>query len=97
MHIPLFGNFLLAVETKQGHECTPACDCSCGGVQDVPSAHTGFLNRARGVPIESLYRHATRLNKRLVLTGTLFWSSMYSVYPCHCTLDSPLTLTHLCL
>lgn len=39
-------------------------------VQDVPAAHTGFCNRARGVPIQALYKLARQRNKRLVLTGT---------------------------
>lgn len=38
-------------------------------IQEVPAAHTGFLNRARGVPIQELYQLAKKLNKRLVLTG----------------------------
>eukprot|EP00891_Asterochloris_glomerata_P007897 jgi/Astpho2/7897/fgenesh1_pg.00118_%23_12_t len=33
------------------------------------SAHQGFLRRARSIPIHSLYRHARRQGKRLVLTG----------------------------
>ncbi|KAK9832529.1 hypothetical protein WJX81_006107 [Elliptochloris bilobata] len=35
----------------------------------APSAHRGFLNRARSVPIESLYDMACRQGRRLVLTG----------------------------
>jgi len=38
-------------------------------MQEVPAAHTGFLNRARGVPIHQLYKLAKKLKKRLVLTG----------------------------
>ena len=38
-------------------------------MQEVPAAHTGFLNRARGVPIQELYKLAKKLKKRLVLTG----------------------------
>ena len=38
-------------------------------MQEVPAAHTGFLNRARGVPIQQLYKLANKLKKRLVLTG----------------------------
>ena len=38
-------------------------------MQEVPAAHTGFLNRARGVPIHKLYKLAKKLKKRLVLTG----------------------------
>lgn len=40
----------------------------CAG-QAAPSAHRGFLNRARAVPIESLYDMACRQGRRLVLTG----------------------------
>lgn len=47
-----------------------ACKMRVGvQVQDVPAAHTGFLNRARGVPIHHLYKLAKGLKKRLVLTG----------------------------
>ncbi|CAL8465334.1 g4869 [Coccomyxa elongata] len=35
----------------------------------VPAAHRGFLTRAQSVPIESLYEHACRQKKRLVLSG----------------------------
>ncbi len=38
-------------------------------MQEVPAAHTGFLNRARGVPIHQLHNLAKKMNKRLVLTG----------------------------
>ena len=38
-------------------------------LQAVPSAHSGFLYRARGVPVAALYNHARKSNKRLVLTG----------------------------
>ena len=37
--------------------------------QAAPSAHRGFLNRARAVPVESLYDMACRQGRRLVLTG----------------------------
>jgi len=43
----------------------------CGPLQAAPSAHRGFLNRARSVPIESLYHLACRRGRRLVLTGAL--------------------------
>jgi alpha-beta hydrolase superfamily lysophospholipase len=33
------------------------------------AAHRGFLTRARGVPIDSLYREARARGKRLVLCG----------------------------
>ncbi len=45
------------------HDCAPP--------QAAPSAHRGFLNRARSVPIESLYHLACRRGRRLVLTGAL--------------------------
>ncbi len=35
----------------------------------MPAAHRGFLTRAQSVPIESLYEHACRQKKRLVLSG----------------------------
>ena len=43
--------------------------------QAVPAAHRGFLTRARGVPIESLYEQACRQKRRLVLSGACSWSS----------------------
>ncbi len=38
-------------------------------VQAIPAAHRGFLMRARAVSIETLYEHACRQKKRLVLSG----------------------------
>lgn len=38
-------------------------------LQGVPAAHRGFLTRARSVSIETLYEHACRQKKRLVLSG----------------------------
>jgi hypothetical protein len=48
--------------------------------QAAPSAHRGFLNRARAVPIESLYHLACRRGRRLVLTGALRWRRQLPVW-----------------
>ena len=37
--------------------------------QEMPSAHRGFLARARGIPIQYLYAHARSQGLRLVLCG----------------------------
>ena len=53
----------------------------------MPAAHTGFLSRARGVPIHALYQQATRRNQRLVFTGKLHCSPLHTIQPpancCH--------------
>ena len=37
--------------------------------QSVPAAHRGFLTRARGIPIDSIFNEAQKRGKRLVLCG----------------------------
>ena len=70
----------------QRHPCLPTFFEQQCFLQDVPAAHTGFLNRARGVPIQSLYQQAVRGNKRLVLTGV--WHTL-------CTKQPPGSCFHL--
>ena len=62
-------------------------------VQDVPAAHTGFLNRARGVPIQQLYKLAKGLKKRLVLTG--HGPHMLCMHALHSVWNAGLPLTGL--
>ena len=42
-------------------------------------AHRGFLARARGVPVEALYAHATRQGRRLVLCGITHTSIRFAL------------------
>ncbi|KAK9820296.1 hypothetical protein WJX72_008693 [[Myrmecia] bisecta] len=49
----------------------------------VPSAHRGFLQRARGVPLASLAEHARRQGKRLVFCGHSLGGAVATL----CTLD----------
>lgn len=70
VHAALFQTFVGCAACLKGAASVLWLQSEACVVQDVPAAHTGFLNRARGVPILSLYQQATRLDKRLVLTGT---------------------------
>jgi hypothetical protein len=72
-------------EHSEPHQC----------MQAVPAAHRGFLMRARTVPIESIYEHACRQKKRLVLSGNIALPCFVDVrtFACHLFLEQSMPVS----
>lgn len=68
------GKRVLRWAGREGEGETAAGAGAAAGIElgaglQAPSVHGGFLNRADGIPVESLYLHARRAGLRLVLCG----------------------------